>query len=92
MPERDDRRRAESDLFGDAGEIRESYERLDEGAVRALHAVRVEDEVVAHPERIEAEALGQPRALHEQVLIRLQAEVGHEQAETGHDGLLVLKK
>ena len=84
MTERDDRRCPESDLVGDAGEERERDERLDERAVRALHAVRVEDEVVADPERVEPMALGQARALDKQILIGLEAEVWDEQAEPRH--------
>ncbi len=84
MPERNDRRRPQPDVVGHAREIRQRDERLDEGAVRPLHAVRMEDEVVAHPQRIEAQTLGQPRALDEQILIRLEPEMRHEQAKTGH--------
>src|SRR6059058_837445 len=77
VPEGDDRRRAQPDLVGHTGEVCERDERLDEGTVRALHPVRVEHEMVAHPQGIEPEALCQPRSVDEQVLIRLEAEMGH---------------
>jgi hypothetical protein len=42
----------------------------------------MENEVVAHPQRVEPVALGEPRAFDQQVLIRLEAEVRHEESET----------
>jgi len=83
VSERNDRGRAETDALRHAGEIGERGERLDEGSVRALHAMRVEHEVVAHPERVEAQPVGEPGALDEQVLVSLDAEMRDEQSETG---------
>ncbi len=59
VAERDDRRRPEADPLGHAGQVRQGHERLDERPVGAFHAVRMEDEVVADPERVEARA-GRP--------------------------------
>ena len=85
MAERDDRRRAEADPLGHAGQVGQGDERLDERPVGAFHPVRVEDEVVANPERVEAEPVGQLGALDQEVLVGLLAEVRHEQTEArGH--------
>ena len=46
--------------------------------------------VVAHPERIEPEPIGQARAFDQQVLVGLEAEVGDEKAEPGHDWVVLV--
>jgi hypothetical protein len=93
MTERDDRRGAQPDAFGDAGEVGQGHERLDERPVGAFHAMRVEHEVVANPQRIEPEPVGEPGTLDEQILVGLDPEVRDEQAEArSHgQGLLTLR-
>ena len=67
------------------GQERQRDERLDERPVRALHAVGVEDQVVAHPDGVEAERSASWTPSIEQVLVGLLAEVGEEEPETrGH--------
>ena len=67
--------------------IRERDERLDERAVGALHAVRMEDQVVANPDGVEAETFREANAIDEQVLVGILAKVRDEQAEACHDEL-----
>ena len=69
-----------------ARQVRERDERLDERPVRAFHAVGMEHQVVAHPDGVEAQALGEADALDEQVLVGLLAEVREQQPETHRHG------
>ena len=84
VPEGDDGGRPEADAARGAGQERERDERLEEGPVGAFHAVGVEDEVVAHPQRVEAQLLGKAGAFDEQVLVGVLAEVGQQQPEARH--------
>jgi hypothetical protein len=86
VAERDDRRGPEADLLGDARQVGQGHERFDERPVGALHPVRVEDEVVADPQRVEPEPVGQASAFDQQVLVGLDPEVRDEQAEAGGHG------
>ena len=63
VAERDQRAGAEFDALGDGADRGERGQRVVERAVGLLHlAVRLEDQVVAHPHRVEAELLGPLRA------------------------------
>ena len=56
VPERDQRAGAERDPLGDRADRGQRRQRVVEGPVRVLHlAVRLEHQVVAYPDRVEAE-------------------------------------
>ena len=72
----------ELDPLGHRADRGERGQRVVEGAVGLLHlAVRLEDQVVAHPDRVEAELLGPLGALEQLVPVGLLAEVGQQQSE-----------
>jgi hypothetical protein len=86
MPERDQRAGSQLDLLGHRTDRGERGEGVVERAVRLLHlAVRLEDQVVAHPHGVEPELLGALRTLEQLVAVGLLAEVGKQQAVLHED-------
>ena len=82
MAERDQRAGAQGDVLGDRADGGEGGERLVEGDVGRLHlGVGLEHQVVAHPQGVEAEALGQHRAVEHGPAAGVPAEMGHQQPE-----------
>ncbi len=79
VPVRDERAGAQDEVVGDAGDEGEGDHRVDVGAVLPLHAVGVEDDVVAHPDGIEAVPLGRLREVDQVFTGGVLAEVGQQQ-------------
>jgi hypothetical protein len=78
--------RAERDAGCHRTDRRQGGEGVVEGAVRLLHlAVRLENEMVPDPHRVEAEFFGPARTVEELVTTRLFTEVWQQQTELhGH--------
>ena len=75
---RNERGSPQGEALGAARQQRQSDERVDMRPVLSLHAMRVKDEVVTNPDRVEAEALGQGCAPKE-ICGSLFAEMGEKQ-------------
>ena len=67
------------ELLGHRGDKPERHQRIDVGAVLRLEQVRMEHQVIAHPDRIEAVAFGRPRPPNQPLARGVLAEVRQEQ-------------
>lgn len=92
MAMRDQRTEAKLDLRGHRADRRQRDERIDKGVVGAFHAVRMEDEVVAHEHRIEAQRFRLARAVEQFVLAAVRAEMRQQQSIlSGHNRYFLLR-
>ena len=80
---------AEADPFRHRPDGRQGREGVEEDAIRILElAVRFEDEMVAHPQRVEAQCLRPLRGLEQQLTPIVGAEMREQQAELHRSTIL----
>jgi hypothetical protein len=72
---------AQGELLADRGNRRQNQQTFDMRIVFAFHAVRLEDQVVAHPNRIEAVGLGLFGSLDAQLGRAVLAKMRQQQSE-----------